>query len=82
MNAGPVKRRLMTKTQTQLTIGIDLGDRHHAVCVIDKNGQIILEETLANTRACLEGVSQRGQIVLFDIIYSITYKKIKQWPRW
>ncbi len=59
MNAGPVKRRLMTKTQTQLTVGIDLGDRRHAVCVIDKNGQIILEETLANTRACLEQLSQR-----------------------
>ncbi len=59
MNAGPVKRRLMTKTQTQLTIGIDLGDRRHAVCVIDKNGQILLEETLANTRACLEQLSQR-----------------------
>lgn len=35
------------------TIGIDLGDRHHHVCVLDEAGEIIAEEVIANTREVL-----------------------------
>ncbi len=49
----------MTKNKTRLTIGLDLGDRHHAVCVLNSQGQITHEETLPNTRECLERLSQR-----------------------
>lgn len=49
----------MTATKTELTLGIDLGDRRHAFCVVDDQGQITAEESLANTRACLEQLSQR-----------------------
>jgi transposase len=34
----------------QTVIGIDLGDRKHALCVLDKNGKILREDTLANDR--------------------------------
>ena len=55
--------RLMTSNNktptTGLTIGLDLGDRRHAVCVLNTRGHIIAEETLPNTRASLEQLSQR-----------------------
>ena len=38
------------KKTTKLTIGIDLGDRKHAICIIDQNGDIIHESMLSNTR--------------------------------
>ena len=37
-----------------LTIGLDLGDRRHTVCVLDEAGDIVAEEVIANTRECLE----------------------------
>ena len=49
----------MPTTKKQLTIGLDLGDRRHAFCVLDDQGRIIAEEALANTRANLEALSQR-----------------------
>jgi len=48
-----------TTNRTGLTIGLDLGDRQHAVCVLNARGDIISEETLPNTRACLEQLSKR-----------------------
>ena len=44
---------------TRYTIGWDLGDRRHAVCVLNEAGEILTEETLTNTRACLEAFSAR-----------------------
>lgn len=41
------------------TIGLDLGDRRHAVCVLDSEGEIVAEEVVPNTRACLEQLSAR-----------------------
>ena len=32
-----------------ITIGIDLGDRHHTVCVLSAAGDIIAEEVITNT---------------------------------
>ena len=43
----------------KLTIGLDLGDRRHTVCVLNEAGDIVVEETLTNTRACLEAFSTR-----------------------
>ena len=44
------------KTPKKLTnvIGIDLGDRKHAVCITDKNGKILKELTVTNRRDHLE----------------------------
>jgi transposase len=44
---------------TKLTIGLDLGDRRHSVCVLDILGEIIAEEVITNTAECLERFSER-----------------------
>ena len=36
-----------------LTLGLDLGDRQHHVCVLDASGQIVREASLPNTRPAL-----------------------------
>jgi transposase len=35
------------------TLGLDLGDRSHHVCVLDATGQIVREDALPNTRPAL-----------------------------
>jgi transposase len=35
------------------TLGLDLGDRHHHVCVLDATGQIVRAGALPNTRPAL-----------------------------
>lgn len=42
-----------TKKQYGTIIGVDLGDRKHAVCVTDKDGNILAESTIPNTRRAL-----------------------------
>lgn len=42
-----------------LTIGLDLGDRRHAVCILDGRGAILAEEVITNTRAVLERFATR-----------------------
>lgn len=43
-----------TKQTLNAVIGIDLGDKKHAVCVLDKDGNILREFSIANQRACLD----------------------------
>ncbi len=43
---------MKTKPSTR-TVGIDLGDRKHAVCVLDAKGDIITEQSITNTRESL-----------------------------
>lgn len=43
----------------KITIGMDLGDRRHAVCVLNETGDIVAEEYIANTRECLEAFAVR-----------------------
>lgn len=45
------------KTTTNHTIGIDLGDRQHAVCVLHQSGEIAEELTIRNTREDLSALS-------------------------
>jgi transposase len=42
-----------------VTIGWDLGDRRIAVCVLSAGGEIVAEESMANTRACIVAFAQR-----------------------
>ena len=44
------------KTKTY-TVGLNLGDRRHQVCVLDKAGEIIAEEGLVNTAEVLRTFS-------------------------
>ena len=50
------------------TIGIDLGDRRHAVCVLNASGDIVVEEAIANTRECLAAFARcfRGALVVME----------------
>ena len=42
----------------QTTIGIDLGDMKHAVCVLDHDGEILKQRTIVNTKEALQRVSR------------------------
>jgi len=49
----------MNPTPLTLTIGLDLGDRAHHVCILDSAGAVLAEEALPNTRECLAQLSAR-----------------------
>ena len=46
-------------TANNITIGLDLGDRKHTVCILSGSGEILAEQTITNTRECLEAFAQR-----------------------
>jgi transposase len=46
-------------SSNNLTIGIDLGDRRHAVCVLSAAGDIVAETEAINTRECLTVFAQK-----------------------
>jgi len=48
-----------TTTTDKVTLGLDLGDRHHSYCVLDAEGEIIAEDQIVNTRESLEALSKR-----------------------
>ena len=52
----------------KITIGLDLGDRRHRFCALDKEGQVIEEGTLGNTRECLGELSRRyaGALIVME----------------
>src|SRR4030095_16116788 len=41
------------------TIGLDLGDRRHSVCIVDSSGAVVHEGTLANDRAALKQLVEK-----------------------
>jgi transposase len=47
------------KTEPQTVIGIDLGDKKHAVCVLDQAGKILKEDTIPNRSAALIELARR-----------------------
>lgn len=53
---------MKTTTTTQLpnwTIGIDLGDKKHAFCVINAAGEILEQRTIVNNRQSLQRLSEK-----------------------
>ena len=50
---------MTTQDKNSITIGLDLGDRRHRFCVLDGNGKVTEEGTLANSRECLTELSSR-----------------------
>ncbi len=50
----PINLRLMSSNK--ITLGIDLGDRHHAVCVLSAGGDIVAEKQIVTTHECLTAV--------------------------
>jgi len=58
------------KNQTSaITIGIDLGDRKHAVCVLDAKGEILKQETITNSRGSLTALRRRqpGALMVMEV---------------
>lgn len=49
----------MNTTIPSITIGIDLGDKKHAICVLDEAGAIIEERAITNHRESLRRLSQK-----------------------
>lgn len=48
-----------SNTSSAITVGLDLGDRRHAVCVLDAKGGILKQETITNHRESLTALSRR-----------------------
>ena len=46
-------------SSNNITIGIDLGDRKHAACVLSAVGDIVAELDIVNTRECLTAFAAR-----------------------
>src|SRR5690606_21211267 len=57
------------KAQTRTTIGIDLGDRKHSICVLDSCGKVQKEELITNSRESLNALSRRhpGALVVMEV---------------
>ena len=51
-----------------ITIGMDLGDKKHQVCILDKTGKIIAEEAVTGTRAAMTVFFKqyRGAVVAME----------------
>ena len=45
-----------TVIHPQTIIGIDLGDKKHAVCILDKEGNVVCEKSIVNRRQSLEAL--------------------------
>ena len=56
------------KTNTERTIGLDLGDRRHHVCVLNAAGAIEAEEAITNTRECVAAFAARypGAVLIME----------------
>jgi len=47
------------KTQPSITVGIDLGDLKHAICVLDSEGTVVEERTITNHRDSLRRLAKK-----------------------
>lgn len=45
---GAKHRRLTMKCSTEFTVGIDLGDKNHEICMLDKEGEKVLRKSIKN----------------------------------
>jgi hypothetical protein len=59
----------MRPRNQQRTVGIDLGDRKHSVCVLDHKGEILREETITDTRESLKALGKRqpGALMVTEV---------------
>lgn len=58
-----------SNSSSTVTIGLDLGDRRHAVCVLDAKGGIHKQESITNTRESLTALSRRhpGALIAMEV---------------
>ena len=59
----------MKNKSSTFTIGIDLGDRKHAVCVLDAKGEVVKQESISNNRPSLAALSRRypGALMVMEV---------------
>ena len=59
----------MKDKSSTFTIGIDLGDRKHAVCVLDAKGDIVKQESIINSRPSLTALNRRypGALMVMEV---------------
>jgi transposase len=59
----------MKTKSSAITIGLDLGDRKHAVCVLDAKGNVLKQESITNTPASLTALSRRhpGGLIVMEV---------------
>jgi transposase len=53
---------------SDITIGLDLGDRRHRFCVLDKSGEVVEEGNVGNERVLIAALSHRyrGALVVME----------------
>lgn len=59
----------MKTNSSTTTIGIDLGDKRHSVCVLDAAGKVSAEATISNTREAMARLSKKhpGALVVMEV---------------
>ena len=59
----------MTTKIPLITLGLDLGDKKHALCALNQDGEIIDERTITNHRESLRRLSQKypGARIVFEV---------------
>jgi transposase len=59
----------MKQRQFSTIIGVDLGDKKHHVCVIGKDGEILVEQVIANTPSQLQQLAAQypGALVAIEV---------------
>jgi transposase len=59
----------MKTNSSSITIGIDLGDLKHAICVLDADGTIIKESKITNSRNALQKLSNKypGALIAMEV---------------
>jgi transposase len=64
-----MKKPNSSSAKPTITIGLDLGDRKHAVCVLDSKGDILKEESITNNRGSLTALSRRysGAVMVMEV---------------
>lgn len=62
-------RTAMNEIPSTLTIGLDLGDRKHALCVLGEDAEILHEGSIANSRESLAKLSHRypGALIVMEV---------------
>jgi transposase len=59
----------MKNKSSAITIGLDLGDKKHAVCVLDAKGEILKQESIINNRTSLTALHRRypGAVMVMEV---------------
>jgi hypothetical protein len=51
-------------SQSNLTIGLDLGDRSSCYCVLDESGRIVMEQKVSTTAKALQFRAKTERLIL------------------